>query len=203
MKIQPADKFFRLTVISFEGRNKSYDSLWLCQCDCGHELIVRGGALKNGHTKSCGCLQKERVSKSHTTHGFSHEKLYKVWIGIKGRCYNPKDWSFKNYGARGILIYKEWNENYMAFRNWSKINGYKEGLTIDRINNDGNYEPSNCRWIPKSIQSKNRRNRKILTFNGITKKVIDWACITNIPGRNINQRIRSGWSPERALTTKI
>jgi hypothetical protein len=209
MKIILGDRFGRLIVQSFEGRNKQYDSLWRVICDCGNKFIVRGGVLKNGHTKSCGCLQRERTGESHIVHGLyfdpitgKRSKLYRVWMGMKERCSNNKNEMFKYYGGSGIIVCEEWANDYSSFYRWAMEGGYKEGLTIERINGCSNYEPSNCMWIPQSLQSRNRRNNKILTLNGVTKKVVDWAIIVNIPGYLINYRIRLGWSTERALTQK-
>lgn len=209
MKIIIGDKFARLTILSFEDRNRQYDSLWKVRCDCGNEFIVRGGVLKNGHTQSCGCLQREQTSKSRTTHGLSRnpltgkrDKLYRVFAGMKERCYNPHHDMFRYYGGSGVSICEAWLNDYSAFHQWAITNGYKEGLTIERVNTFGNYEPSNCKWIPMSEQSKNRRNNRILTFNGQTKKVIEWAEITSLPGTLIIQRIKRGWSIEKSLTQK-
>lgn len=210
MKIIPGSKFGRLTVKYFEGRNKQYDSLWRVKCDCGNETIVRGGALKNGHTQSCGCLQRERTAKAKTIHGLFYDKksgkrsrLYRVWTSMKERCFNPNSKSYKDYGERGISVHKEWAENYFSFHEWAVKTGYKEGLTIDRKDVNGNYEPSNCRWIPKSQQSRNRRINRYLTFCGIRKSVAEWEEITSIPAKIINQRIRREWGIEKTLTTKV
>jgi len=210
MKIIPGTRFGRLIVKSFEGRNRQYDSLWRVWCDCGNETIVRGGALKNGHTQSCGCLQRERTAKAKTTHGLffdkgtgKRRKLYRVWTSMKERCFNPNSKSYKYYGKRGISVHKEWAENYSSFHEWAIKTGYKEGLTIDRKDVNGNYEPSNCRWISQSQQSRNMRSNRHLAFCGIKKSVTEWAEITSIPAKIINQRIRRKWSIEKTLTTKI
>lgn len=197
--------FGRLKVLSFEGRNKQYDSLWSCKCECGKIKIIRGGVLKNKHTQSCGCLKKERLIDSRTTHGLIKDnyKLYKVWIGIKQRCNNVNSKSYSKYGGCGIKVCDEWENNFLSFYNWSIVNGYKEGLTIERSNVKGNYEPFNCTWIPKSLQSRNRTCSVLLNFNGQTKNASDWSDITGIPSKVITQRIRRGWSTEKTLTTKI
>jgi len=195
--------FGRLNVLNFAGRNKQYDSLWDCVCECGNKVKVRGGVLKNGHTKSCGCLQRDRASKAKTTHGLSGEKLYKVWGAIKERCYNPNNRSFKDYGFRGIKMCSQWKTSFKKFYNWAIENGYKEGLTIERHNVNGNYTPKNCGWIPKKDQSKNRTNSVRIEYNGDSKTSTEWSEITNIPSQVITQRVRRGWSSERTLTTKI
>ena len=198
-------QFGRLTVLSFQGRNKQYDSLWSCSCECGNSKVIRGGVLKNGHTRSCGCLQKESTSMSRTTHGLIKEnfKLYKVWIGIKQRCNNPKSSSFNDYGGRGISICEKWESKFEDFHYWAISKGYKEGLTIERVNPNGNYEPTNCIWIPKKEQSNNRTSSVVISYQGITENASYWSEKTKIPSNVITQRIRRGWSEEKTLTTKI
>lgn len=199
------DKFGKLTVLSFQGRNKGYDSLWECKCDCGNIKIVRGGVLKNGHTQSCGCLKKINTAKAKTTHGLiaNNYKLYKVWIGMKQRCYNPRSHSYKDYGLRGIKLCETWEHSFENFHYWSMANGYEEGLTIERENVNGDYEATNCSWIPKAKQSGNRRNSIIITFKNQTKTTSQWSEITNIPTAVLTQRVRRGWSSYKTLTTKI
>lgn len=150
-------KFGRLTVIKYYGSNKNSRALWLCKCDCGNEKVVIGNSLLCKLTFSCGCYNKEAASKRRIKHSMSYSKLYKVWQGMKTRCYNPKFMYYCNYGGRGITICDEWLNDFKAFYDWAINNGYKEGLTIDRINNDGNYEPSNCRWITRAEQNRNQR----------------------------------------------
>lgn len=148
-------KFGRLTVISFSHMNGKH-SYWNCQCDCGNECKVRIDCLKTGLVKSCGCLQYEHAI---TTHGQSKTKLYHVWASMKNRCDNPNTRHYNRYGGRGISYCPDW-EKYESFYNWSILSGYEDGLTIDRINNDGNYEPKNCRWITIQEQQKNKTQRK-------------------------------------------
>ena len=153
-------KFGRLKVIEHYGSNKNGRALWLCQCDCGNKKVVLGNSLLNNATVSCGCYNSEQAKKRRTKHSMSYSNLYKVWGGMKTRCYNKKFIYYCNYGARGITICNEWKTNFIAFYNWAINNGYKEGLTIDRIDNDGNYEPSNCRWITRAEQNRNQRKTK-------------------------------------------
>lgn len=153
-------KFGKLTIIKYYGSNKNGRALWLCKCECGNYKIILGNSLLSKSTLSCGCYNKESASKRFTKHNFSNTKLYKVWQGMKTRCYNPKFIYYRNYGGRGITICDEWLNNFKNFYNWAINNGYKEGLTIDRINNDGIYEPSNCRWITRAEQNRNQRKIK-------------------------------------------
>ncbi len=132
---------------------------WECQCDCGNITVVRHGDLRSGRTVSCGCYnyEKESVLK---THGYSRTKLYDVYIKMKSRCNNPDDKNYADYGGRGIKVCKEWNESPKSFIEWALNNGYKEKLSIDRINVNGNYEPGNCRWTDSETQCLNQRIRK-------------------------------------------
>lgn len=153
-------KYGKLTVIKYCGSNKRGRALWLCQCDCGNTKVILGNSLLSKLTLSCGCYNKEHSKNIHTKHNLSYSKLYKVWGGMKTRCYNPKFMYYSNYGGRGITICDEWLNNFKTFYEWAINNGYKEGLTIDRINNDGIYEPSNCRWITRAEQNRNQRKTK-------------------------------------------
>ena len=130
--------------------------MWLCECDCGNTTCVAGYRLRSGKTKSCGCRKTEALVAYSTKHGKRYERLYGIYCGIKKRCYNTNAANYKNYGGRGIKICKEWLEDFESFYGWSMSHGYNDTLTIDRIDNDGDYEPSNCQWITKSENSKKR-----------------------------------------------
>jgi hypothetical protein len=153
-------RFGRLTVISFSKLNKHRQSLWLCRCDCGNEIVTRSMCLVHGKTHSCGCFQKEGIVKRNTTHGLTKTRLHRIWWGMKQRCCDKNCRAYINYGSRGILICNEWHDDFLTFYNWAVSHGYSDDLSIDRINNDGNYEPSNCRWTTAKEQSNNRRTRK-------------------------------------------
>lgn len=129
-------------------------SYWLCVCDCGNETVVCGDSLKRGATRSCGCLNSEVSSKSSMTHGMSNTRLYKSWLQMKYRCYNPNFNEFHRYGGRGIKVCDEWRDDFQSFYNWAILNGYSDDLTIDRIQTDGNYEPDNCQWLTRSDNVK-------------------------------------------------
>lgn len=131
-------------------------SRWLCRCDCGNEKIIQARFLIDGTTKSCGCYSRERNIQAHTTHGSSHSRLYRIWQGMRRRCYDPNNNRFERYGGRGITVCKEWNESFASFQSWALSNGYKDSLSIDRVNNDGSYEPANCRWATPKEQANNR-----------------------------------------------
>ncbi len=163
-------RFGRLTVIERVTTNKP-QAHWKCLCDCGNFVIVRGQSLREGATKSCGCFRQEasasRASKK-TTHGMSHTKINGVWWAIIMRCFNPNYPSYKNYGGRGITVCDEWRNDFTAFyEHVSKLEHFgKDGYTLDRIDNDGNYEPGNVRWATAKEQSRNRRSNIVVEYKG-------------------------------------
>lgn len=143
--------------------------LWVCRCDCGKLTTVKSGNLRSGHTISCGCYMKRRISETQSTHRDSHKRLYNVWSNMKSRCYNPKSTFYKDYGGRGITVCDEWKYDYSTFRDWAFRNGYDSEAargvcTIDRINVDGNYCPENCRFVSMKVQRHNRRDSKAGVF---------------------------------------
>lgn len=196
-------KFGRLTVISEAGRAKNGAKKWRCLCDCGNEHFVITGNLLNNSVRSCGCYRKEYVRNKNYVHGKSQTRLHGIWRGIKQRCFNPNENCFDSYGGRGITICKEWKDDFQAFYDWAINNGYADNLSIDRIDVNGNYEPSNCRWADNKTQANNKTSSNLLTMNGETHTVSEWAEITGIDRKTISDRIaRFGWSAERALTVK-
>lgn len=155
------ERYGRLKVIGQCGRSKDRHIIWLCICDCGNEAIVTGRDLISGHSKSCGCLQKESVHEARYKHGDRDARLYSVWKTMKKRCENKNCKSYQWYGAKGVSVCDEWKE-YINFREWALKNGYDPlasygDCTIDRVNPYGNYEPSNCRWVSMAMQAKNKR----------------------------------------------
>lgn len=153
-------RYGRLVVVEYVYKGK-----WLCKCDCGNETVVPSVNLANGHTKSCGCLNRDVSIAINTKHGGKGTRLYAVWKSMKSRCYNKNERAYSLYGGRGILVCDEWLDDFATFRNWAMENGYDPNAprgkcTIDRINVNGNYEPSNCRFVDMKTQARNRRPYK-------------------------------------------
>ena len=201
-------KFERLTCVKDVGRTKGHNVLWLCKCECGNETIVAAGRLMSEGTKSCGCLQKERNAIAHTTHSLSRDKdgkrskLYHVWDGMKQRCLNPNSTFYKDYGGRGIMVCESWM-NYPEFHKWAIDNGYGAGLTIERQDVNGGYSPDNCCWASRAQQSRNKRSNRQLTFQGVTRILVEWAGVVGIRQSILSTRLSRGWSVERTLSQPL
>lgn len=175
-QITAGDKFGRLTALRCAGRNKWHDQLWECECECGKVKTVAAGKLKSGHTRSCGCLALDMRAKQLETHGITtggKPRTFTIWSGMKARCLNPKSVSYPNYGGRGVGICAEWLE-FKAFHEWAVSNGYADGLQLDRIDNDGNYCPDNCRWVTRSENQRNTRRTHLITLDGRTQCAAAW-----------------------------
>lgn len=194
--------FGRLIAVK-RAENKSHQVRWLCRCSCGKQVVVSKSSLRNGCTKSCGCLNKEKTIERNTTHNESRTRLYKIWAGMKRRCKHIKDKNYKLYGGRGIKVCEEWLNDFVAFRDWALTNGYADKLTLDRIDVNGNYEPSNCRWATTLEQANNKRNNHTVTFNGETRSIREWAILLGVNYGSLRSRIQRGWSVERAFATPL
>lgn len=205
-------KFGRLTVIEYRGVRNTF-ARWLCQCDCGNRVEVVGISLRTGNTRSCGCLCRELSSKrllkrSGGTLGESRSRLCGVWRTMLQRCDNQSHTHYHIYGGRGITVCNEWRD-YANFKAWALANGYDESAprgkcTLDRIDNNGNYEPSNCRWIDMREQCKNRRNpTQIFEYGGVRHTLSEWADIVGLKTKVIRERLRNGWEMEKALYTPV
>lgn len=153
--------FGKLSVLECAGLNKFDQITWLCQCECGNQIVVRTSALTCGESRSCGCGRSEAAKKQFSIHGLYEHPLYAIWSAMKERCYNPKHPSFHRYGDRGIRVCENWLGNFELFYNWALINGYQSGLTLERIDNDGNYDPGNCKWATYHEQAQNKSSNRI------------------------------------------
>lgn len=191
-------RFGRLTVLERAEKRKNGMAFWICLCDCGNTTQpIRTADLKNGKTKSCGCLRNK------AKHGMSYSRIYQIWVDLKSRCFNQNHKSFKHYGGRGITVCDEWRNSFEAFYEWALSHGYSDGLTIDRIDVDGNYCPANCRWATYKMQENNTRRNRYLTYNGKTQTMKQWAEEFNINYVTLSSRINTlHWTVEKALTTK-
>lgn len=197
-------RFGRLVAVE-KSPNKRGRTAWKCVCDCGNEIIVTTTDLRRGHTRSCGCIHSERMhgNKMRETHGDTHTSLYKTWSAMKQRTSNPKTINYELYGGKGVGVCEKWLK-YENFKAWATENGYEEGLTLDRIDGNGDYCPENCRWVDWETQQNNRCNNRLITFNGKTQTMSQWAREIGIKPRTLFARIdNKGWSIEKALTTPL
>lgn len=195
-------KFNRLKAIKPIGIRNG-EIVWRFECDCKNTIDVIGSRVKNGYIKSCGCLATDVNRTMRITHGYSKTKLYVVWQSMKRRCLDEKYPKYKDYGSRGITVCDEWLE-FENFKKWSDDSGYKEGLTIDRIDNDKGYFPDNCQWITNEEQQLNKRNNRIITFNGKSQTISEWARELNINEQTLRNRLqKENVDIEKALTTPV
>ena len=195
-------RFGRLTAIE-RVNEKGERPKWLCRCDCGAEMVASSCDLLRGSVKSCGGLAREKTIERSETHGGSKTRLYQVWINMIRRCENKGRYAYKNYGARGISVCKEW-KNFSTFREWALSTGYDETAahgvcTLDRVDVNGDYCPENCRWVTMKAQCRNKRGNRIVEFNGVKKTVAEWSEITGIEYNTLLRRINAGWDVGRAL----
>jgi hypothetical protein len=177
-------------------------SNWWCRCKCAALISIRGDCLKDGNTRSCGCLKKELIIQRLTTHGLTGHPLHDVWTAMKLRCNLESNEFFHNYGGRGVTVCKEWMDSFQVFYDWALNSGYKKGLSIDRIDNNGNYCPENCRWVSHKINNRNKRTNRLITYKGETKIVTVWAEFLNMPPSVLMHRLNQyKWSVEKAIET--
>lgn len=184
----------RLVVLRMEGRKADGSSLWLCQCDCGTTKVIRASSLMNGDTVSCGCYQSEQFSirKNALRHGKTETRAYRAWCKMRGRCKNPREKFYRHYGGRGITICPEW-DSFEQF--YADMGDPPEGMTLDRVNPNGNYEPSNCRWADWITQSQNRRNVIQVSDGDRTQALPAWAREIGIGASTLLARYRAGDRP--------
>jgi len=196
-------RYSKLVGLKRMGSNKNWRAMWLFQCDCGNTTIARGVYVRNGHTRSCGCIRE--------VHGMAKRnapknRLYEIWRDMKERCRSPNN---KNYGKRGIKVCEEWKDFRLfqkdmleAYKQHVKRYGEKQ-TQIDRINNDGNYTPDNCRWVTRIEQANNMRNNRFLEYGGKRKTVTQWAREKKICPETLFARLRYGWSVSKTLNSPV
>lgn len=178
-------KFNKLTPVKYLGNRK-----WECVCDCGKVVTVFTNNLKRGNTKSCGCLNKELASQRMTKHGKCNSRTYYIYNNMKERCYTKSNSCYKDYGGRGIVVCNDWKNDFMNFYKWAMSHGYDDSLTLDRIDVDGNYEPSNCRWVTFTDQQRNKRNNIQITYKGKTQPLKIWCEELDLPYNSIHHRYK-------------
>lgn len=195
------NQFGRLTAIAYLGKRNGAQR-WRCECKCGKTIEVQGGNLATGHTKSCGCFRREVHRRDRTTHGMFGTPEYRVWASMLTRCHNPKCMGFANYGGRGITVCERWRESFEAFYADMRPRP-SPAHSIERTDNDGNYEKTNCRWVTSDVQVRNKRNNHWITFRGKTMLLADWARFAGMSKSALLNRLLRGWSVERAVTEPV
>lgn len=207
-EIKIGNKYGKLTVLSksnnyyIEPLTGKRNLIWVCQCECGNIIEVVGKYLTSGNTKSCGCLKIDLLKKRVTKHKLSNTRIYHEYINMKQRCCNPNNKKYPSYGGRGIVICDEWlNEDngFMNFYNWAISHGYRDDLTIDRINVNGNYEPNNCRWAPNIVQSNNTRRNNNIEYNGTIFSLMNWCRALGQNYNIIRTRLYNNYSIQETL----
>lgn len=185
--------FGRLTLLNRvttgDGRSR-----YLCKCSCGAEKIILASSIVGGKTKSCGCFRAESTSNNMRSHGYSGRRLYKIWTGMRSRCHNPSVHAYKDYGGRGISICDQWAD-FKHFKQWADKNGYRDDLTIERIDVNGNYEPSNCCWIKREFQSRNTRTTTYYTLSGDKRPLIEWCELFGVDVNRAHKRLYANQEP--------
>ena len=194
------NRFGRLVVLEeyFEPSRKC--TYWICKCDCGVKTKpISGSELKRGRVQSCGCLKIERIKEANTIHGGRYTKLHYIWQNMKQRCNNSSGRDYPNYGGRGITVCNEWNNSFEAFYEWATANGYNASVkrgecTLDRIDVNGNYEPSNCRWVTQKEQCNNLRKNLVIEIDGMKKTAKQWADESGLNEATIRYRYKHGFN---------
>lgn len=198
-------KFGRLTVIKFipKPEREDYRRQWLCKCECDNLVQVNGSKLRNGHTKSCGCLERELIGNVNRKYKHKDLRLYRIWKAIQQRCSDVNGREYHNYGGRGIRVCKEWlnaKQGFDRFYEWAIENGYTNKLTIDRIDTNKGYSPENCRWVTNKTQQNNKRNNVILTYNGESHTMKEWSELLSVNYSTLRYHI---YTKKRNLTEYI
>lgn len=191
-------KFGQLTAIkAFKKPYNKNKYHWHCVCDCGRLVDVLSSNLTKGNSTSCGCTRNKKIGALNLSHGLSKTRMYKIWVGVRKRCLNSSAKSYERYGGRGIGMSKKW-DTYLGFYN-DMINGYSDDLTLERIDPNGNYEASNCRWANATEQARNKTNTKLIEYDGLKLTAKGWQEITGTLSDTIQWRIKKGWDLRKAL----
>ena len=200
------ERFGRLTVLERDtNQDQSRSVYWKCLCDCGNEVSVRSRSLRNGDTKSCGCLQQEtrsQTGKRNKKHECQDRKLQAIWRTMKHRCSSPKHNRYRNYGGKNIHVCEEW-QDFDVFAQWALSHGYQHGLTIDRINVNSSYTPDNCRFVTSKEQANNKTTNKWVEYNGEKYTVAKLADKIGMKYTTLNERLRHGWSIDDAVSIPV
>jgi hypothetical protein len=198
-------QFGRLTAIHEGSRSRTGRRRWYCRCTCGRTTLVHQSALRSGNTRSCGCAVGERIGALRRTHGETHRGAnspeYVTWTSMRHRCRNPRAHDYRHYGGRGITICERWDrfENFLADMGRKPSRAH----TLERIDNDGLYSPSNCRWATIQEQACNRRSKHSLTFDGKTQSVLEWATELGMRPTTLYSRLDRGWDTARAIVAPV
>lgn len=197
-KFKPNVRYNHLVTISQRFDSDKKVSFWLCKCDCGSVKEYCQSNIIKGTTRSCGCMREEAIKAHNKSYGKSKERLYDIWCGMRNRCNNPNNHSYKNYGGRGITYYKRWND-YEIFKKWAIKSGYDDNLTLERKDVNKNYTPQNCCWITMTEQQYNKRTTSYIEYNGIKKSIAEWSKETGIKQGTLSYRRRNGWTASQIL----
>lgn len=173
---------------------------WLCVCDCGNEYVTTSNRLTSGQTTCCRDCMVKKIGDANRTHGRTPKKLFYAYVNMKTRCYNKNYFLYHRYGGRGISVCDEWKNSFENFREWALKNGWNESLSLDRIDNDGNYQPDNCKWSTVVEQSNNRRTNRMITYKGVTDTMANWSRNTGLPYYIIQRRLDLNWDVEKIFT---
>lgn len=208
LKDLTGQKFGMLTVVrraaSHVLPSGQKQTMWDCVCDCGQTTTVNTGNLKTGRVVSCGCYNREvRKNVRRGTHGYSRTRLYDIWHKMRQRCSREETEHYDRYGGRGISVCKEWNEDFLSFCEWALSSGYTDRLSLDRIDVNGDYEPTNCRWTTMKVQENNRTDNVVVEFDGKTQTLAEWADEYGLKYTTFYRRIERGWEFYDALTRPV
>lgn len=207
IKNEIGNRYGRLVVTDYAYKTKGMGCYWKCKCDCGNEIIACGVCLRSCSTKSCGCYRRENFQKviERKKQNAKYQKpsrIRSIWGNMIYRCYNKNSIGYNNYGGRGIAVCKDWLSSFESFKSWALSNGYADNLTIDRIDVNGNYEPSNCRWISQKEQLRNKRGTIYIEYNGEKKPLIEFCEELGVPYERAIDRIRRGKTDSAEILSK-